>query len=115
GTNTSSHGHDPWIDRYIFPNGELPSVDQIAQASETHFVTEDMHNFGTDYARTLRAWDANFQQRWPEIAARYDERFYRMWRYYLNSCAGAFDARDIQLWQWVFSPPHRRMSYHSVR
>ena len=115
GTNSSSRGHDPWIDRYIFPNGELPSVAQIAAASQMHFVVEDVHGFGPDYARTLRAWDANFQRHWPEIAPRYDERFYRMWRYYLNSCAGAFDARDIQLWQWVFSPFHRQSPYHSVR
>ncbi|AJD49540.1 cyclopropane fatty acyl phospholipid synthase [Isoalcanivorax pacificus W11-5] len=115
GSNSSSHGHDPWIDRYIFPNGELPSVAQIATASQAHFVTEDVHGFGPDYARTLRAWDTNFRHHWPEIAPRYDERFYRMWRYYLNSCAGAFDARDIQLWQWVFSPFHRRAAYQSVR
>ena len=103
GNNLTSSHHDPWIDKYIFPNGELPSSAQISRAAEDWFVAEDMHNFGADYARTLRAWDRNFVSGWPQLAERYGERFYRMWRYYLNACAGAFQARDIQLWQWVFS------------
>lgn len=116
GTNESSASHDPWIDKYIFPNGELPSVKQIARASEPGFVVEDLHNFGPDYARTLKAWDANFQAGWPQLQHRYDERFYRMWRYYLNVCAGAFRARNIQLWQWVFSKPgHRSRPYRAPR
>lgn len=103
GTNTSSSRHDPWIDKYIFPNGELPSCAQIARNAEGWFICEDLHNFGPDYARTLRAWDRNFVAHWSQLSDRYDQRFYRMWRYYLNACAGAFQARDIQLWQWVFS------------
>jgi len=94
---------DPWIDRYIFPNGCLPSVRQIASASESHFVMEDWHNFGADYDKTLMAWHARFLSSWPEIAGNYSERFKRMFSYYLNACAGAFRARDIQLWQVVFS------------
>lgn len=108
GDNESTAGHDPWINKYIFPNGELPSVKQIAKAAEKHFLAEDMHNFGPDYAKTLKAWDANFQANWPQLQDRYDERFYRMWRYYLNLCAGAFRARNIELWQWVFSKPGQR-------
>ena len=116
GTNESSQSHDPWIDKYIFPNGELPSVKQIARAAEPGWVVEDLHNFGPDYARTLKAWDANFQAGWRQLQHRYDERFYRMWRYYLNVCAGAFRARNIQLWQWVFSKPgHRSRTYQAPR
>jgi len=103
GSNVSSHHHDPWIDKYIFPNGELPSCAQISRTAEPWFVAEDLHNFGADYARTLRAWDRNFVSAWPQLSRRYSDRFYRMWRYYLNACAGAFQARDLQLWQWVFS------------
>ena len=103
GTNTSTSRHDPWIDKYIFPNGELPSCAQIARNAEDWFVCEDLHNFGPDYARTLRAWDRHFVTHWSQLSDRYDQRFHRMWRYYLNACAGAFQARDIQLWQWVFS------------
>lgn len=94
---------DPWIDKYIFPNGCLPSVRQIADASEPYFIMEDWHNFGTDYDTTLMAWHTRFQAAWPQLSARYDERFRRMFSYYLNACAGAFRARDIQLWQVVFS------------
>ncbi len=116
GENESTTEHDPWIEKYIFPNGELPSIKQIAEVVEGRFVVEDMHNFGPDYARTLTAWDANFQRHWPELKADYDERFYRMWRYYLNICAGAFRARDTQLWQWVLSKPaQRNESYRAPR
>lgn len=95
---------DPWIERYIFPNGALPSLSELARASEPHFVTEDWHNFGGDYDRTLMAWHERFEQAWPRLRERYDERFRRMWRYYLLSCAGSFRARDNQLWQVVLSP-----------
>lgn len=94
---------DRWIDKYIFPNGCLPSVRQIADASESHFIMEDWHNFGADYDTTLMAWHERFQATWPALTADYDERFRRMFSYYLCACAGAFRARDIQLWQVVFS------------
>ena len=103
GSRRTDHNVDPWIDRYIFPNGCLPSVRQIANASESHFVMEDWHNFGADYDKTLMAWYERFLASWPEIADNYSERFKRMFSYYLNACAGAFRARDIQLWQVVFS------------
>lgn len=103
GSNKTDNNVDPWIDKYIFPNGCLPSVRQIAEASENHFVMEDWHNFGADYDKTLMAWHERFLAAWPEIADNYSERFKRMFSYYLNACAGAFRARDIQLWQVVFS------------
>ena len=103
GSRRTDHNVDPWIDRYIFPNGCLPSVRQIANASESHFVMEDWHNFGADYDKTLMAWYERFLASWPEIADNYSERFKRMFSYYLSACAGAFRARDIQLWQVVFS------------
>ncbi|MBK0077768.1 cyclopropane fatty acyl phospholipid synthase [Kosakonia cowanii] len=103
GSRQTDNNVDPWINRYIFPNGCLPSVRHIATASEPHFVMEDWHNFGADYDRTLMAWYGRFLAAWPEIADNYSERFKRMFSYYLNACAGAFRARDIQLWQVVFS------------
>ena len=106
---------DPWLDRYIFPNGDLPSLSQIADASEHHFVTEDMHNFGADYDRTLMGWHANFEAAWPRFAQRYGERFYRMWRYYLLCCAGTFRSRTTQLWQLVMSPQGVPGGYLSQR
>ncbi|EHJ92779.1 cyclopropane fatty acyl phospholipid synthase [Vreelandella boliviensis] len=103
GKNVRNTSPDPWIDKYIFPNGELPALSQVTNAAESLFVVEDVHNFGADYDRTLMAWHDNFEANWPQFKDQFSERFYRMWRYYLLSCAGAFRARDIQLWQFVLS------------
>jgi cyclopropane-fatty-acyl-phospholipid synthase len=97
-------GTDAFLDRYIFPNGALPSIGQVVDAAEKHFVVEDLQNFGADYDRTLLAWHARFEAAWPRLSAHYDERFRRMWRYYLLSCAGSFRARDAQLLQFVLAP-----------
>jgi cyclopropane-fatty-acyl-phospholipid synthase len=99
----TSPGTDRWIDRYIFPNAVIPSASQLQQASEGLLVMEDWHNFGADYDRTLMAWHANFEGAWPALRERYDERFRRMWRYYLLTCAASFRVRRNQLWQIVFS------------
>jgi cyclopropane-fatty-acyl-phospholipid synthase len=106
---------DPWMDRYIFPNGHLPSARQLADALETRFLIEDWHNFGLDYDRTLMAWWDNFNAAWPHLKERYDRRFYRMWKYYLLSCAGMFRARQGQLWQVVLSKRQAVRQYRSVR
>ncbi len=111
GGNRSSRTTDPWIHRYIFPNGQLPSLPQLSRACEGRFIVEDLHNFGTHYDRTLLAWHDNFTRAWPELAARYDDTFYRMWTYYLLQSAGAFRARDIQLWQVVLSPQGQLRGY----
>ena len=104
GKNRAGAGIDPWIEKYIFPNGVLPSASEIAFYSEDQFVMEDWHNFGEDYDKTLMAWYSRFEAAWPALKDRYGERFYRMWRYYLLCCAATFRARDNQLWQVVLSP-----------
>lgn len=104
GSNQTDLNVDAWINKYIFPNGCLPSVAHIANHSEGLFVMEDWHSFGPDYDRTLMAWHQRFQTCWPEISDNYSVRFYRMFCYYLTACAGAFRARDIQLWQVLLSP-----------
>jgi len=106
---------DPWFTRYIFPGGQLPSLCQLTTAAEGHFVLEDLHNFGQDYDSTLMAWFRNFECHWPEFRQEYGERFYRMWKYYLLSCAGSFRARRIHLWQLVFSPRGVQGGYLPVR
>jgi cyclopropane-fatty-acyl-phospholipid synthase len=103
GCNESTWTTDPWITKYIFPNGFLPSVTQISKSIEGLFVLEDLHNLGPHYDKTLMAWNNNFQSAWPTLQAKYDERFKRMWEYYLLSSAGAFRARDNQLWQIVLT------------
>lgn len=114
GTNVSNITGDPWINKYIFPNGMLPSVAQIGNATEGLFVVEDWHNFGTDYDKTLLAWHANFINNWHNLKNKYDTRFYRMWTYYLLMCAAQFRARNIQLWQIVLSNG-KNSGYISVR
>ena len=104
GKNQAGSAIDPWIERHIFPNGVLPSASEIGFYSEHDFVMEDWHNFGGDYDKTLMAWHERFEAAWPDLQAKYGERFHRMWRYYLLCCAGTFRARDNQLWQVVFSP-----------
>lgn len=115
GNFDTTHTTDGWIDRYIFPNGKIPSARQIASAVERHFVIEDWHNFGQDYDRTLMAWWHNFDAAWPALAERYGERFYRMFKYYLNACAGYFRARQGQLWQLVLAKRARRSVYRAPR
>lgn len=115
GYNRTYHHLDAWSNKYIFPNGMLPSASRLAKSTEGIFVIEDWHNFGADYDKTLMAWDKNFRQNWDNIKHNYDGRFYRMWRYYLNSCAGSFRARDIQLWQIVISPKGVEGGYNSIR
>ena len=115
GSKRSVNSTDPWIGKYIFPNGMLPSMKQIAKAAEGLFVMEDWHNFGADYDPTLMAWFRNFEKAWPSLRERHGERFHRMWKYYLLSCAGAFRARHIQLWQMVFSKKGVSGGYVPVR
>ncbi len=115
GGNRSVTCIDPWIEKYIFPNAMLPSARQITAASEGLFVLEDWHNFGPDYDKTLMAWFANFHAGWPKLRAKYGERFYRIWKYYLLACAGSFRCRLNQLWQIVFSPMGVEGGYHAPR
>lgn len=103
GNNRSVWDNDAWLSKYIFPGSVLPSAAQLGKAFDGLFVLEDWHNFGVDYDRTLMAWDRNFQAHWGLFREQYGERFYRMWRYYLMSCAGCFRSRYTQLYQLVLS------------
>ncbi len=115
GGNRSVRHGDPWFNKYIFPNGMIPSVTQIGKATESIFVMEDWHNFGPDYDLTTRAWEENFEKHWPELCQKYSERFRRMWRYYLRSSSGLFRARHLELWQIVFSKKGVPGGYLPVR
>ncbi|WGQ09852.1 cyclopropane fatty acyl phospholipid synthase [Pedobacter gandavensis] len=115
GSNTSMKHTDPWIDRYIFPNGMMPSMQQITKAAEGHFVMEDWHSFGNDYEQTLREWRKRFKQAWPSLSAKYGNTFYRMWNYYLCCSTASFQAKKNQLWQIVFSKMGNHRIYQPVR
>lgn len=115
GNNETTFEVCPWVRKYIFPNGFLPSIQQIARSIEKLFVMEDWHNFGADYDKTLMAWNKNFRTHWDALKNYFDERFYRMWNYYLLSCAGIFRVRELQLWQIVLSKKGVLGGYQSVR
>lgn len=110
---------EPWVARHIFPNGELPALGQIAAAVRGLFTVEDLHNFGTDYVRTLAVWEQRFRARWTDIrrldAGVFTDRFFRKWIYYLACSAASFRSRNIQLWQVVMSKGCLSEGYRSVR
>ena len=104
GSNGAPAQHDPWIEKYIFPNSMIPAASQVTATLEGLFVVEDWHNFGADYDRTLTAWHANFDAAWPELSKSYDARFQRMWHFYLACSAAVFRTRRDQLWQLTLCP-----------
>ena len=106
---------DPWINKYIFPNGQIPSASRLSKALEPILVIRDWHDFGPDYDKTLMAWWDNFDKAWPSFSEKYGERFYRMWKYYLLSCAGFFRSGQGQLWQIVLTKRGALPDYHSYR
>lgn len=109
-------GSNPWMNKYIFPNGSLPSAKHIINVSDKIFVMEDWHSFGADYDKTLMVWYNNFNKNWNKIKNNYDEKFRRMWKYYLLSCAGGFrTGKYLYLWQIVFSKNGIKKGYVSIR
>jgi cyclopropane-fatty-acyl-phospholipid synthase len=98
-----------WIQKYIFPGGELASVSEMLQSlrrvsSLSLFHAEDI---GTHYARTLAAWRTRFHAALPEVRRLgFDERFIRMWDFYLGSCEGAFLERHVGDMQVVLTKNH---------
>lgn len=115
GSNQSVRSIEPWLDKHIFPNAMLPSIEQLAAASEGLFVMEDWHNFRAYYVATLLAWFESFHASWPRFAERFDERVYRTWKYYFLLCAGVFRAGNAQLWQIVFAKKPAPGGYVSIR
>lgn len=119
GSTVSVFALDPWTEKYIFPNSHLPSIAQIAKAAEHKFTIEDIQNFGGYYYPTLMSWFSNFDKSWPDLSKKYpeiyDQRFYRMWKFYLLSSAGGFKAREMQLFQIVFSKSKHLNVYQAVR
>ncbi len=107
---------NPWIEKYIFRNSMAPSMLQLAASIRGLFTVHDWQNYGHYYSSTLSAWQENFERNWETIkslktARPFDEKFRRMWNYYLLSCKAAFDVEDLQLWQIVMSKMGLR---HSV-
>jgi cyclopropane-fatty-acyl-phospholipid synthase len=114
GDSISHLAGDPWLEKYIFPNSLIPSMKQIGDSLEGLFTVENVQNFGSYYDPTLKAWFRNFHDNWDKIKELYDGKFYRMWKYYLLSSAGAFRSRSLQVWQFVLSPRGVRGGYDAV-
>ena len=114
GSNTSQISRDVWYNKYIFPNSMIPSMKQISASVEGLCVIEDVHNFGSHYDPTLTAWFNNFDSNWSKLRGSYDDRFYRMWKYYILSFAGIFRARYLQVWQFVLSPNGVQRGYKTI-
>jgi len=96
------HRSPDWIEKYIFPGGELASVGEILKslARATRLQMYHAENIGSHYARTLHAWRARFRQRLDEVRALgFDERFIRMWDLYLAYCEAAFLERHAGVFQ----------------
>ncbi|MBY6241861.1 class I SAM-dependent methyltransferase [Methylosinus sp. Sm6] len=84
-------GDSPWLDKYIFPGGHIPSLSEIAPHVErAGLYLADLEVMRLHYAETLRAWRARFAANRARIADLYDERFCRMWEFYLASCEAGF-------------------------
>ncbi len=115
GTSCPENGTDPWVNKYIFPNSELPTAKEIPAACAGLLMIEDWQNLGRDYVKTLSAWYKNFTQHWNYLKTNYDERFYRMWTYYLFAFIGSFQVRHIQVWQIVLSKNYLRQDYAPIR
>ncbi len=115
GMYKTTNSLEPWTAKYIFPNGRIPSAEQLTAVLNGRFLIEDWHNFGHDYDLTLMAWWDRFNAAWPQLEAKYSEQFYRMWKYYLMSCAGFFRSGHGQLWQIVLTKQCRAKVYRSVR
>jgi len=106
--NRSLHHGTAFVDKYIFPNAVAPSIAQLGRATEGLFVLEDLHNIGEHYDPTLMAWWERFDAAYPDLRHAYDERFYRMWKFYLLGSAGASRSRDGQLYHLVLTKTGRK-------
>ncbi len=97
-----------WISEYIFPGGNLPSLEAMAHAMAGHsqLIVHDVEDIGPHYARTLELWRENFTAARAEVVALgFDEQFIRGWEFYLASCEAAFRAQSILDYQLVLSRP----------
>jgi cyclopropane-fatty-acyl-phospholipid synthase len=98
-----------FLEKYVFPLVNLPSIAQIGRSIDGLFVLDDVQNIGIDYDRTLMEWHGRFQRAWPDLEDRYgallEGRFKRMFEFYLLMSAGFVRSRRAQVWQMVLTPP----------
>ena len=91
---------NPWITRHIFPGGYLPTLSELMPAiEEQNLLVTDIEILKRHYAKTLRAWRNRFVSNWDKARAMYDERFCRMWEFYLASCEVGFMNNIVTVFQ----------------
>ena len=89
---------DPFIRRYIFPGAHTPALSEITSVIEkSGLVMTDIEILRLHYAQTLRAWRRRFRANWDRAVDLYDERFCRMWEYYLAGCEASFQHLGLGL------------------
>jgi cyclopropane-fatty-acyl-phospholipid synthase len=97
-----------WIQKHVFPGGIVPALSALTAAMRrsSSLSLERVETFGADYARTLQAWRTNFLARRDEARALgHDEKFLRLWEYYLAYCETGFRERELTVGQLVFVKP----------
>jgi cyclopropane-fatty-acyl-phospholipid synthase len=96
-----------FIQKYIFPGGMLPAPSVLrAEIEKAGLRVRGSIEFGRSYSQTLRRWHETFNLRWDEVARKgFDERFRRMWNFYLTSCAGAFEGGNCDVTQITVTKP----------
>ena len=98
------HPGDPWIKKYIFPGGVIPSLREIMNClAEDNFHTLDVENLRNHYNRTLLCWEKNYKEHIDEVREMFDEEFVRMWDLYLSACAAIFHNGIIDIHQILVS------------
>ena len=91
---------NPWILRYIFPGTHVPTLSELTPAIEgQHLLVTDIEVLKRHYAKTLRAWRSRFVSNWDRAREMYDERFCRMWEFYLTACEVGFLSKELNVFQ----------------
>ena len=111
GKSESINWNDSWIEKYLFPGTVTPSAKQVSTAIEDLFFIVDWHDFTKDYHKTMIEWYNNFDKNWNKIKENYDERFYRIWKFYLLCCPATALANTQHLWQIVFAKIDSEIEY----
>jgi cyclopropane-fatty-acyl-phospholipid synthase len=103
-----------WIEKYIFPGTVTPSLKQITTSAEGLFTLVDLHDFTKDYHLTMNCWHSNFLKNWDDIKDSYDDRFFRLWKFYLTMCPATALANTQHLWQIVLQKNNSEKQYERI-
>lgn len=103
-----------WIEKYVFPGTVTPSLAQIAESSENLFFLVDWEDFTKDYHTTMKHWHNNFVKNWKKIEHNYDERFFKLWEFYLTCCPATALANTQHLWQIVMQKVDSEKQYERI-